>query len=102
MTSMQNDSSPISEIKLTYTRKVKSQDRPKVNNAQDAYRLFRENWEDQSICFCEEFKILLLDRSHHCMGIVSISKGGFSGTLVDAKVIFAAALKRRRNLVQTY
>ena len=29
------------------------------------------------------------------MGIVPISKGGVSGTIVDAKLVFAAALKAR-------
>lgn len=85
----------ISEIKLTYTRKVKADERPKVSSSQDAYHLFRENWDDLTINLCEEFKILLLDRNNACMGIVPISKGGVSGTIVDAKLIFASALKAR-------
>lgn len=85
----------ISEIKLTYNRKVKACDRPKVNCSQSAYKLFRENWDDLTINLYEEFKILLLDRNNHCMGIVPISQGGVSGTVVDPKLVFAAALKAR-------
>ena len=85
----------ISEIKLTYTRKVKADDRPKVTNSDLAYRLFRANWDDMTINLFEEFKILLLDRNNRCMGIVPISLGGVSGTVVDAKLIFASALKAR-------
>ncbi|GAB5476345.1 MAG: JAB domain-containing protein [Maribacter sp.] len=85
----------ISEIKLTYTRKVKASERPKVTSPQDAYILFRSNWDDMTINLQEEFKILLLDRNNACMGIVPISKGGVSGTLVDTKLVFAAALKAR-------
>lgn len=85
----------ISEIELTYTRKVKASERPKITSSQDAYALFRENWNDLTINLCEEFKILLLDRNNHCMGIVPISKGGVSGTYVDPKLVFATALKAR-------
>ena len=85
----------ISEIKLIYIRKVKAADRPKVSCSQDAYDLFMANWDDMVINLCEEFKILLLDRNNRCMGIVPISQGGVSGTIVDAKLIFASALKAR-------
>ncbi len=85
----------ISEISLTYKRKVKADDRPKVSCSSNAYKLFRENWDNLTINLMEEFKILLLDRNNSCMGIVPISKGGVSGTVVDAKLIFASALKAR-------
>jgi DNA repair protein RadC len=88
-------STSISEIKLTYTRKVKASDRPKIKSPEDAYVLFRKNWDDMTINLQEEFKILLLDRNNACMGIVPISKGGVSGTMADAKLIFASALKAR-------
>ena len=83
----------ISEIELTYKRKVKAGDRPKVSCSMDAYDLFRENWDDLTINLCEEFKVMLLDRNNCCMGIVPISKGGISGTIVDPKLVFASALK---------
>ena len=85
----------ISEIKLTYTRKVKADERPQVTCSEDAHQLFRANWDDMTINLFEEFKILLLDRNNRCMGIALISKGGVSGTYVDAKLVFAAALKAR-------
>lgn len=85
----------ISEIKLTYTRKVKAEERPKICSSQDAHSLFLTNWDDMTINLFEEFKILLLDRNNRCMGIVPISKGGISSTVVDAKLLFAAALKAR-------
>lgn len=85
----------ISEIKLTYTRKVKASDRPKVSCSSEAYELFKENWDDMTINLFEEFKILLLDRNNQCMGIVPISQGGVSGTIADSKLIFSAALKAR-------
>ncbi|WP_406684328.1 JAB domain-containing protein [Seonamhaeicola sp. MEBiC1930] len=85
----------ISEIELTYKRKVKACDRPKITCSRDAYKLFRENWDDLTINLQEEFKLMLLDRNNACMGIVPISKGGVSGTMVDPKLVFASALKAR-------
>ena len=85
----------ISEIRLAYTRKVKASERPQVTCSNDAYKLFRENWEDLTISLFEEFKILLLDRNNKCMGIVPISRGGVAGTMADPKLIFVSALKAR-------
>ena len=85
----------ISEISLSYKRKVLAQERPKISCSSDAYKLFRENWSDLTINLFEEFKILLLDRDNRCMGIVTISQGGVSGTIVDPKLVFASALKAR-------
>lgn len=45
------------------------------------------------IAFLEEFKVILLNRSNHVLGIFEISMGGVSGTSVDPKVVFAIALK---------
>ena len=78
----------ISEITLMYKRKVKASERPKVSCSEDAEKLFRDNWSDLTINLFEEFKVLLLDRNNHCMGIVTISSGGVSGTVVDAKLVF--------------
>ncbi len=87
--------SNISEISLTYKRKVKASDRPKINSSLSAYQLFRENWNDLTINLFEEFKILLLNRNNQCMGIMTLSQGGVSGTLVDPKLVFVSALKVR-------
>jgi len=85
----------ISEISLTYKRKVRADDRPQVSCSKDAEKLFRENWNNLTINLFEEFKILLLDTNNKCMGIVTISQGGVSGTIVDAKLVFVSALKAR-------
>ena len=87
--------SQISEVELVYHRKVKANDRPKVSCSQDAYALFRENWNDLKINLCEQFKVMMLDRNNRCMGIANISSGGVSGTVVDNKLVFATALKSR-------
>lgn len=87
----------ISQISLVYKNKVKASERPKIKDSKDAYKLFRENWDDMTINLYEEFKVLLVDNSNRCMGISTISKGGLTSTLIDPRLVFALALKARTN-----
>jgi DNA repair protein RadC len=41
----------------------------------------------------EEFKVLLLNRANMILGIYNLSKGGVFGTIVDIKLLLAAAIK---------
>ena len=88
----------VAEIKLTYQTKVKAVDRPKVSSSYDAYTILNANWSDQMGLF-EEFYILLLDRGNRVMAHYKASQGGVAGTVVDAKIIFAAALKCRASAI---
>ena len=83
----------ISEVKLTYQSKVKSSDRIKVNDSQDAFNVFFDHWDHTTIEHIEEFKILLLNRANRILGMASLFKGGGSGTVIDQKVIFQYSLK---------
>ncbi len=83
----------ISEVKLTYQSKVKSSDRVKISNAQDAFIVFYDHWDHDVIEHIEEFKILLLNRANRILGMASLFKGGGSGTVIDQKVIYQYSLK---------
>ena len=82
-----------SEIQLVYKSKVLTSQRPSIKSSADACRILREAWEDENIDFLEQFKVLLLNRANKVLGIVEISKGGTAGTVVDPKIVFAAAIK---------
>ena len=88
----------VAEIQLTYKNKVKAKDRPQIMSSQDAYWVLESNWSDQ-MELIEEFNILLLDRANRVMAMCLISKGGVSGTVVDLKIVFAAALKGRASSI---
>ena len=81
----------IKEIKVSYTsgNTVKI----KINNSKESYELLKSCWSMNTIELQEEFKILLLNRNHQVLGIYPLSKGGVSGTVVDAKLVFSVALK---------
>ena len=81
------------EIELVYRTKLKPADRPKIRNAGDACRLFRLHWREDKIDLVEQCKILLLNNAQCVLGIIDISSGSALGTVVDTKLIFAAALK---------
>lgn len=90
---METKNMVVAEVQLTYKSKVKASERPKINKSQDAYLVLQEHWNFEIIEFIEEFKIMLLNRANRVLGIVDISLGGTSGTIVDPKVVFAAAIK---------
>ena len=82
----------ITKIKVIYQNKVKNCDRPQITCSDDAYRILHQNWDEDTINYYEEFKVLILNRSNRVLGVVDISRGGLAGTVADPKVIYGAAL----------
>ena len=83
----------ISEVKLVNRTKVKASERFQVKTSKDAFDIFMENWDLDSIEHVEEFKLMLLTRSNKVLGIASISKGGINGTVTDVRIILQYAIK---------
>jgi DNA repair protein RadC len=83
----------ISEVKLVYRTKVKASERPQVKCSKDAFDIFMESWDLDSIEHIEEFKLMLLTRSNKVLGIAQISKGGVTGTVTDVRIILQYAIK---------
>ena len=88
----------VAEIELTYKNRVKPSDRPQITSSRQSYDILLHNWSDQ-LDWIEEFNILLLNRANRVLGFYNVSKGGQTGTVVDAKVVFAAALKMKANYI---
>ncbi|WP_339867051.1 JAB domain-containing protein [uncultured Algoriphagus sp.] len=89
----------VAEIKLSYSAKVKNSLRPKVSSSRQVYEVFAHAWEDDKIEFVEDFKVMLLSRANRVLGIVTISSGGTAGTVVDVKLVYAAAIKANASSV---
>jgi DNA repair protein RadC len=81
----------IKEIRVSYSSG--NNDKIKITNSKDSYELLKSCWSMNTIELQEEFKVLLLNRNHQVLGIYPLSKGGVSGTLVDAKLVYSVALK---------
>lgn len=88
----------VSEVKISYSSKLSLADRPKVTSSHDAEAILRNHWSED-IELLEEFIILFLTRSNKVKGLFRVSRGGTAGTVVDAKIIFAAAIKAMANSI---
>ena len=82
----------VAEISISYSLAFNINERPPINGSHSAYQILNTYWSDD-IEYVEQFNVLLLNRANRVLGIVNVSKGGVAGTVVDAKVIFGAALK---------
>lgn len=83
----------ISEIEMSYKKKYKASQRPKITTSIECYQILFGYWNKEILGFIEEFKILLLNRANRVIGIFPVSTGGMCGTIADPRVIFVAALK---------
>jgi DNA repair protein RadC len=90
---MKTQQTTISEVRLVYRTKVKASDRLQVKCSKDAFDIFMESWDLESIEHVEEFKLMLLTRSNTVLGIASISKWGINGTVTDVRIILQYAIK---------
>lgn len=81
-----------SEITINWKPLESYADMPQITSSQMSADVLRTYWTDR-LCYKEEFYILLLSQSNRVLGISKISEGGLSGTVVDVKMIFQAALK---------
>jgi DNA repair protein RadC len=87
------DLSVVAEITLAYRRKVKPAQRPKVDCSRQVYEVLLRFWNRDAMEYVEQFQVMLLSRGNRVLGICTVSTGGTAGTVVDAKVVFVAALK---------
>lgn len=85
------------EVRLIYRNKVKAENRPKISEARDAYNIFLQIWDHDQINLVEEGKLLLLDHKMRLMSVANIGMGGMTSVIIDLRMIFSIALKRRSN-----
>jgi DNA repair protein RadC len=83
----------VAEVELIYKSKVKPTDRPQIKSSKDAYDILIQTWDNNRIDLLEQFKVIFLNRNARVLGIYELSTGGLHGTVVDIRLVFAAALK---------
>ena len=81
----------IAEVAISYSTNVKPGDRVKITSSLAAFEVFAAGWPSYE--HREYFYIILMNRANKVLGISQISVGGISGTVVDPKLVFQAALK---------
>ena len=90
----EQDWNQVEEIELVYKTNVKASQRPVIKDSYDAYQLLLANWDLNTIDLQEESKVILLNQANKVLSLYSVSKGGITGTVMDPRLIFVAALKR--------
>ncbi len=83
----------VSEIEISYYNPTPYQDRIKVSKPSVAYDIFSSSWDLDKIELIEQSKILLLNQSSHCLGIVSLTSGTINSCPLDARTVLIPALK---------
>ena len=82
----------VSEIEISYSPVVKSAERITISSSADADKVFRRIW-CQPIELRECFYALFLNRANKVLGYFLVSVGGITGTVVDPRCVYQAALK---------
>lgn len=80
----------IGEIKVTY--KTIARPMGKITSSLSVYEFLRSIWDYDLMEYQEQFCLVCLSRSNYILGFEFLSTGGTSGTVVDPKMIFQAAL----------
>ena len=83
----------VAEISISYSNVLPITEQPIVISSRDSFNVFISHWNMDLISLQEEFKVLFLNRGNRVLGIYSLSKGGMTGTIVDAKLVMSVALK---------
>ncbi len=83
----------VAEIQLTYRTGFNLSNAPVIRQSTDAFNVLSACWNPDTISLFEEFKVLLLNRAHKVLGVINVSSGGMTGTVIDVRLVFGAALK---------
>lgn len=79
-------------IQLSYVCDSSVNETDSIQTSKQAAQIFRESFRKGEISMQEYFKALFLRTDGRVLGIHTISMGGMRSTVVDAKVLFSAAL----------
>ena len=82
----------VAEVALSYRNSVPYNQRTKITDAKDAYRILRKLHDDNTIDYTETFKVLYLNQANHVLGYKIVSEGGLTSTYSDIRTIMQGAL----------
>lgn len=83
----------VNEISIRYNGKFKIGQAPKIKSSNCAFEIFNSSWDQNYIGVQEQFKVMLLNNSNRVKGILTLSSGGITATLVDIRILYAVVLK---------
>jgi DNA repair protein RadC len=87
------NTSELGEISIGYKYLSSIENRPKITDTIEAYRICKLLIDADKIGIQEQFVILYLNNSNVVIGSCNAFTGGLTGTVVDVKIVVATALK---------
>jgi len=89
----------LAEVQLSYRSKKDPSTQPQILDPQSAEQYLRSIWDQDAMELSEDFIVLMLTTSKHCLGWARISRGGATGTIVDPTAVFKLALLANSNSI---
>ena len=83
----------IALIDIALVRQDLGIEKTKIGSSDDAYQIFKQLWNKDSINVREEMNVLFLNNANEPIGYYEHTKGAINATLVDVEMIGALALK---------
>lgn len=81
----------VHEVRLAYTP-PKGKKGPILTSSRETYAVLSTLYPEESIQHYEQFVVLFLNRRNEVLGYKVISQGGLAATVVDARIVFQAAI----------
>lgn len=89
----------VSEIELVYRSKIKATQRPTLRSSRDVFDFLLEHWNNDKIELIENAKAIFLNSACKVLGLLDISMGGTTSTIIDPKIVFLPAIKLNANRI---
>ena len=80
----------VAEISVSYRPAIAA--KPTIVSALDAYVLFKQFFNENTIGLQESFMVMYINRANRVLGIYPMSVGGITGTVADIRLILSIAL----------
>ncbi|HLD53498.1 MAG TPA: JAB domain-containing protein [Sediminibacterium sp.] len=95
----ENNWNMVSEIELVYRSKIKATQRPLLRSSNDVFEFLLQHWNHDKIELIENAKAIFLNTACNVLGLLDISMGGTTSTIVDPKIVFLPAIKLNANRI---
>lgn len=83
----------INEIQISYRERQGVLNSESLPDSKGTAKLLFDDWDKGTIGLYESFKVICLNSSNKIKGILPLSSGGVTGTLVDMRILFGSILK---------
>ena len=83
----------VAEIELVYKPRYVLDECINISRSDDVNDFAHSIWDHGTMDAFEEVKCIFLDRANNVKGVLNLSKGGISGSVVDIRIVCSSALK---------